>query len=81
MPLKMTELDIAEWILDILVKDLRLQSGDTVPDQSLKEKYRARGGDGADIKTGLQYAEVQEWLVYDSQQNAWRLTELGHQYP
>jgi hypothetical protein len=48
----MTQRQVAEWILDILVKDLRVQPGDPVPDHQLKAKYRARNGDSADIKLG-----------------------------
>jgi hypothetical protein len=40
----------------------------------------ARGGDSADIKAGLEYAEANEWLGYDGAKQAWYLTELGHEY-
>jgi hypothetical protein len=53
----MTQRQVAEWIHDILVKDLRMKPGDPVPDHQLKEKYRSREGDSADIKVGLKYAE------------------------
>jgi hypothetical protein len=39
----------------------------------LKERYRARGGDSADIKVGLEYAEANEWLGYDGAKQAWYL--------
>jgi hypothetical protein len=80
MPIKMTEQDVAEWILDILVNDLKLKPGDAVPDQQLKQKYRDRKGDSADIKAGLQYAEEHEWMTHDeSSPYTWRLTPLGHE--
>jgi hypothetical protein len=78
MSIRMTQQQVAEWILDILVKDLHLKPGDPVPDHQLKEKYRARKGDSADIKVGLKYAEEHEWLMYDPTKNTWHLTELGH---
>jgi hypothetical protein len=80
MPMKMTERDVAEWILDILVNELKLKPGDAVPDQQLKLKNRERNGDGGDIKKGLQYAEEQEWMAHDGPPTfTWRLTELGHE--
>jgi hypothetical protein len=79
MAIKMTQQDVAEWILDILVKDLGLKPGDPLPDHQLKEKYRARDGDSADMKVRLQYAEAHEWLTYDHAKEAWYLTEFGHQ--
>ena len=81
MVLHMTQLDVAERILDILVKDLGLKSGDPIPDHRLKESYRTRGGDSADINVGLRYAEEREWLTYDRLSDTWYLTELGGQYP
>lgn len=39
-----------------------------------------RGGDSADIKVGLEYAEANEWHGYDGAKQAWYLTELGHEY-
>ena len=79
MPIDMTQREIAEWILDILVKDLKMKPGDPVPDQQLKQKYRDRKGDSADIKRGLKYAEEQEWMSHDGPPTyTWRLTELGH---
>jgi hypothetical protein len=80
MPIKMTQQDVAEWILDILVNDLKLKPGDAVPDQQLKQKYRDRKGDSADIKAGLQYAEEQGWMAHDGPPTyTWRLTQLGHE--
>ena len=81
MVIKMTQQQVAEWILDILVKDLRLKPGDAMPDQQLKEKYRARSGDSADIKVGLEYAEKQGWLTYSRAKQTWYLTPEGHQLP
>jgi hypothetical protein len=40
----------------------------------------ARGGDSADIKVGLKYAEANEWLRYDDLKDAWQLTKIGHEY-
>jgi hypothetical protein len=77
--IEMTRQEVAEWILDILVNDLKLNSGDPMPDQQLKERYRARKGDSADIKKGLKYAEDQEWLMYERTTNVWHLTEQGHE--
>ena len=74
----MTAPEVAELMLDILVNDLGLKAGDAVPDHQLKEKYRTRNGDGADITVGLKYAEAQEWVAYDSVSDAWFLTEVGH---
>lgn len=79
MPIKMTQQQVAEWILDILVKDLRMKPGDPVADHQLKEKYRARKGDSADIKVGLKYAADHEWLTYDLAKDTWYLTKLGHE--
>lgn len=80
MPIKMTQQEIAEWILDILVNDLKLKPGDAVPDQQLKQKYRERKGDSADIAVGLEYAKDQEWMEHDGPPAyKWRLTPLGHE--
>lgn len=79
MPIKMTQQDVAQWILDILVNDLGLKPEDPVPDQKLKEKYRARGGDSADIKEGLKYAADHEWLNFDSLTDTWYITDLGRE--
>jgi len=79
MPINMTQQEVSEWILDILVKDLGLKPGDAVPDQRLKERYRARNGDSANIKEGLKYAGDQEWLSYDPPTQTWHLTELGYE--
>lgn len=73
----MTKQEVAEWILDILVNDLRLNPGDEVPDHQLKEKYRARNGDSANIPAGLEYADEQGWLTYDPVKSTWLLTETG----
>jgi hypothetical protein len=48
---------VAEWILDILVKELGLKAEDCVQDHELKNSYCERGGDSADITVGLKYAE------------------------
>lgn len=79
MPIKMTQQEVAEGILDILVNDLKLKAGFPVPDQALKAKYRERKGDSADIQHGLKYAGDQEWLSYEPETQKWFLTELGHE--
>jgi hypothetical protein len=79
MPIKMTQQDVAEWILSILVDDLKLKPGDLIPDQQLKQKYRERNGDAANIPAGLKYAVAQEWLSYDQAADKFHLTELGHE--
>jgi hypothetical protein len=79
MPIKITQQEIAEGILDMMVKDLKLKPGDAVPDQQLKERYRARKGDSADIKEGLKYAADEGWLAYELTTQMWHLTELGHE--
>lgn len=80
MSIKMTHQDVAEWILDILVNELGLKSGDEAPFQRLKERYRARKGDAANIADGLKFAGDQEWLRYDDIKDTWHLTALGHEY-
>ena len=77
--IKITQREVAERILAILVNDLKLKPGDALPDQQLKEKYRAGNGDSADIKVGLEYAHEHEWLSYDGPTQTWHLTELGHE--
>jgi hypothetical protein len=79
MPISMTQQEVSEWILDILVKDIGLKPGDPVPDQQLKESYRARNGDSANIKEGLKYAGDQEWMSYDRSTQTWHLTQLGYE--
>ncbi|HEV2702802.1 MAG TPA: hypothetical protein VGV09_14320 [Steroidobacteraceae bacterium] len=73
----MTRGDVASWIMDILVNELGLKSGDTVPLQQLKGNYRARNGDAADIKHGLQCALELEWLDFAATAPDYRLTALG----
>lgn len=73
----LSQRDVAERVLDILVKDLGLKPGARVPDHRLKEKYREGGGDAADIKDGLEFAADQEWISYDTATQAWYLTQLG----
>ena len=78
--ISMTRQEVAEWILDILVNDLGLKPGGLMPDQRLKQKYRERKGDSADIKVGLKYAEEQGWIAHDGPPTyTWHLTELGHE--
>jgi hypothetical protein len=50
-----------------------------MPDQQLKERYRARNGDSADIKEGLKHAGDQGWLSYEPTTRIWHLTELRHE--
>jgi hypothetical protein len=80
MALKLSKREVAERILDVLVKDLGLKPGERVPDHQLKEKYRAGGGDAGDIGIGLEYADTNEWLSYNAATEAWYLTEQGHEY-
>jgi hypothetical protein len=80
MVFDLSKRDVAERILDILVKDLGLKPGDRVPDHQLKAHYRLGGGDGGDIRVGLEYASAKEWLRYDRATDAWFLTELGQEY-
>ena len=79
MTIKMTQEEVANWVLDILVNELSLKSGDAVPDHGLKDRYRARNGDSADIELGLEYAEAREWLTYDPTNQTSSLTELGYE--
>ena len=80
MPIKMTQQQIAEWILEILVEELKLKPGDRLPDQLLKERYRARKGDSGDIKIGLELATELEWLTLDEfAPTQFRLTKLGYE--
>ena len=79
MPIYMTQQEVAEWILDILVNGLELKPGDSVPDQQLKQKYRERNGDSGNIPAGLEYAGDHEWLSWDAATDRWHLTELGHE--
>jgi hypothetical protein len=79
MAKKLTQSDVAEWILDILVNEIGLKPGDPIPDQKLKERYRARNGDSADIGVGLEYGAAQEWVTYDRGTDTWHLTEFGHE--
>jgi hypothetical protein len=76
---KMTRDEVAEWVLDILVNELGLKSGDVVPMQLLKANYRARNGDSADIKHGLLCAEELEWLEPVPGGLDLRLTVLGYE--
>ena len=79
MTIKLTQRDVAERILAILVHELKLKPGEPMPDQELKTRYRAGGGDAADIKAGLMYADDQGWMTYDRPKHDWKLTELGHE--
>jgi hypothetical protein len=44
------------------VRELPLKPDSLVPDYELLKRYRARNGDGGDMKVGLKYAEDQGWL-------------------
>jgi hypothetical protein len=77
--IKISQQQVAERVLDILVNELKLKPGDVVPDQQLKQNYRERNGDAANIKDGLKYAGDQEWLSYEPTTHSWHLTDLGHQ--
>jgi hypothetical protein len=80
MPKDMSALDIAEWIMEILVRDLGLKANAIVPDYELLKRYRARNGDGGDIKVGLKYAEGQGWLRFDDIHQIWHVTQEGLDY-
>jgi len=67
-------------MLDILVREIGLEAGQDVPDQQLKEKYRAHRHDAADLKVGFEYASDRGWLKYDGARQVFRLTEDGYQY-
>jgi len=75
----MTQQQVAEWILDILVKDLWLKPGTPVPDHQLREKYRARKADsadqgGAEVRRGTRVVEVRPGA---SPNWAMRMLEVG----
>ena len=75
--MKMTRDEVAGSILNIMVNELGLKPGDTVPLQLLKANYRARNGDSADIKHGVQCAMELEWLEQVPASLDFRLTMLG----
>jgi hypothetical protein len=79
MVIKMTRDEVAELIMDILVNELGVKPGDVLPFQLLKANYRARNGDSADIKHGLQCAMELEWLEPVHGSSDFRLTGLGHE--
>jgi hypothetical protein len=79
MEIKLSRDEAAEWILGILVNELGLKPGDVVPLQLLKANYRARNGNSADIKHGLQCAVESEWLELVPGGQDLRLTVLGHE--
>jgi hypothetical protein len=80
MTIKVTARQVAETMLDILVRDVGLKPRQEVPDQLLKEKYRALNHDAANLKIGFEYAHQQGWVEYDRARDAFMLTALGHQY-
>jgi hypothetical protein len=77
MATKPTPAELAETLLEILVKEIGLEPGHPVPDQLLKAKFRERGGHSEDIADGLKYAHGQYWLEYDSDKDAFFLTDAG----
>jgi hypothetical protein len=74
MTVKITARQVAETMLDILVRDIGLKPRQEVPDQLLKQTYRARSHDAGDLKVGFEYAHQQGWLEYDRARDAFRLT-------
>jgi hypothetical protein len=79
MGTKLTRDEVAEKVLDILINELGVKPGDVVPFQLLKANYRARNGDSAEIKHGLQCAEELEWLEPVPGGLDLRLTVLGYE--
>jgi hypothetical protein len=80
MPIEVTLEQVADTLLDILVKDLGLQPGQDIPDQTLKERFRARSYDAANIKDGLEYAHQRGWVQYDAARDRFTLTADGFEY-
>lgn len=76
MPIRVTLEQVAETLLDILVKDLDMKPGQEVPDHALKERFRARRYDAANIKDGLKYAHQRGWIEY-SAEDRFTLTANG----
>lgn len=68
---ELSQREVAERILGILVKDFGLMPGERVSDHQLREKYRERGSDAADIQVGLEFAGADEWLSYDAATQDW----------
>jgi len=80
MPIMITVEQGAEKIIEILVQEIGLKGGQAVPEQLLKEKYRAHNYDAGDLPAGFKYAVEQGWLELVGPNNELRLTELGHEY-
>jgi hypothetical protein len=80
MPIPISAQGVAEKMLEILVRDIGLKAGQDVPDQQLKERYRAHRHDAANLKVGFKYAGDRGWLEYDTARDVFRLTEDGYQY-
>jgi hypothetical protein len=79
MVIKMTRDEVGELVMDILINELGVKPGDIVPFQLLKANYRARNGDSADIKHGLECAVELEWLELIPGSHDLRLTMLGYE--
>jgi hypothetical protein len=80
MPIPISAQGVAEKMLEILVREIRLKAGQDVPDQQLKQRYRAHSHDAGDLTVGFEYAHEHGWLEYDSTRKVFRLTEDGYQY-
>jgi hypothetical protein len=80
MPIPISAQGVAEKMLEILVREIGLKAGHDVPDQHLKQRYRAHSHDAANLKVGFEYACDRGWLEYDGARQLFRLTEDGYQY-
>ena len=80
MPIPISAQGVAEKMLEILVREIGLKTGQDVPGQQLKERYRTHRHDAADLKVGFKYACDHGWLECDAARDVFRLTEDGYQY-
>jgi hypothetical protein len=70
--------DHATLLVEVLVHDLGLRTGDAVPDHRLKERYIARGRGPDEIGIGLERAHGKDWLRWDAAGGgSFFLTETG----
>lgn len=68
---------IAKHIVQALVRDLKLHPGDFVYEKSLDEAFKTLGLAAEEINGGLEHATAQGWLVFDSDQRIYTLTQTG----
>lgn len=68
---------IAKHIVHALVQDVKLRPGDFVYETSLDRAFRAFGLTVEEITSGLDHATAQGWLVFDSAQRIYTLTQAG----